>query len=121
MVPLQGPPTVVDEWVGDDVERARIAASIAPVGGLEPSPFARFLLARFGDDEQVRSSLYGSLVTGFWTGNESDRTARQIEQLTSWRASTAEPAGVLAWARDVITSLEQARLQALQREAEERY
>lgn len=115
------PPAVVDGWVGDDLGRARIAASIAPVGGAEPSPYARFLLDRFGDDEQVRSSLYGSLVTGFWTGNESDRIARQIERLTSWRASADEPAAVRAWARDVIASLEQSRQQALQREAEERY
>ncbi len=115
------PAAVVDEWVGDDLDRARIAASIAPVGGAEPSRYARFLLDRFGEDEQVRSSLYGSLVAGFWTGNESDRISRQIEQLTMWRASPDEPAGVRAWAREVVASLEKSRQQALQREAEEHY
>jgi hypothetical protein len=115
------PPEVVDEWVGANLARARIVASIAPVGGSTPSPYARLLLDRFGQDDEVKSSLYGSLVTGFWTGNESDRIAGQIEQLNGWRASTQEPLGVRAWAREVVTSLEQAKQRALQREAEDHF
>jgi hypothetical protein len=115
------PPEVVDEWVGTNLARARIVASIAPVGGSTPSPYARLLLDRFGQDDEVKSSLYGSLVTGFWTGNESDRIASQIEQLNGWRANTHEPLGVRAWAREVVTSLEQAKQRALQREAEDHF
>lgn len=113
------PPEIVDAWVDGDVARARLVASIAPVGGSTPSPYARLLLERFGEDEEVKSSLYGSLVTGFWTGNESDRIAGQIERLNAWRASGTEPLGVRNWAREVVASLEKAKQRALQREAEE--
>jgi hypothetical protein len=112
-------PETVEDWVGDSIERARVVASVAPVGGAEPSPFARFLLGQFGDDEEIQSSLYGSLVTGFWTGNESDRIANQIEQLTAWRTSPSEPLEVRKWAREIIEILQQARSRALRREAEE--
>lgn len=114
-------PQVIEAWTGDDTDRARVVASLAPVGGSEPSPFARFLLDRFGDDEQVRSSLYGALVTGFWTGNESDRIARQLEQLRAWRTSASQPLGVRTWAREMIEHLERTRQQALQREAEQHF
>ncbi len=114
-------PPVIEGWIGDDIERARIVASLAPIGGAEPSPFTRFLLDRFGTDDEVRSSLYGALVTGFWTGNESDRIARQVAQLTAWRTSPSEPLGVRRWAKEIIDHLEEAKEQALQREAEEHW
>lgn len=115
------PSETVDAWVGADLHRARLVASIAPVGGSTPSPYARFLLERFGEDEKVKSSFYGSLVSGFWTGNESDRITGQIERLNAWRQSGTESLGVRNWAREVVASLEQARQSALQREAEEHF
>ncbi|MGI8514630.1 MAG: hypothetical protein ACR2NT_05725 [Acidimicrobiia bacterium] len=114
-------PHVVTAWVGTDVERARIVASMASVGEDQPTPIARFLLEKFGDDREVAGSLYGSFVSGFWTGNESDRIARQIEQLSSWRHRSTEPVGVRNWAREVVENLERSRQAALQREAEEFY
>jgi hypothetical protein len=56
------PVGIIEAWVGDDVHRARLVASIAPVGGEEPigaaptvpagdeepTAAARFLLGRFG-------------------------------------------------------------------------
>lgn len=115
------PPDAVYAWVAEDLQRARLVASIAPLGDASPSAYATFLLDRFGTDDQVRSSLYGSLVSGFWTGNESDRIGRQIAQLDGWRSDPTQPRGVRSWARDVVKGLEQARAEALQREAEERY
>jgi hypothetical protein len=71
VVPLQ----VIEAWVGDDVRRARLIASIAPIGGEEPTPVVRFLLERFGEDKEVRSSLWAQFISGFWIGPESDRLA----------------------------------------------
>lgn len=46
------------EWVGDDVERARVLASVATLGEAQLSDVAIFLLTRFGSDSQVSSSLW---------------------------------------------------------------
>ena len=113
------PVEIVEAWVGNDVRLARSLASVAPVGGDEPAPIARFLLGRFGEDEEVASNLYAQFISGFWTGPESDRVTRQIEQLTKWRQRSNEPLGVRTWARDMIRYLEAQRRSALEREAEE--
>jgi hypothetical protein len=118
---LHIPPDVASSWVGTDVERARIVASMAPVGEEKPTEIARFLLENFGDDREVAGSLYGTLISGSWWGNESDRIAGQIERLNTWRRRRSEPLGVRTWAREVVVSLEQSRQAALQREAEERF
>jgi hypothetical protein len=127
-VPLE----VIEAWVGDDVRRARLVASITPVGGEEPigapptvppageepSPVARFLLAGFGEDEKVASSLWAQFISGFWTGPESERIAGQIEQLNKWRQRPEEPLGVRTWAAAMIRDLEVRRRAAVEREAE---
>jgi hypothetical protein len=112
------PSTIVEEWVGTSIERARIVASIASAGGDEPTAVARFLLAAFGEDQEVKASLYGQFISGFWWGPESERIAGQIEQLTKWRRSSTEPLAVRAWAREVIQELEERRRVVLLREAE---
>ncbi len=114
------PVEIIETWVGDDIGRARIVASIAPVGDEQPTPIARFLLGKFGEDDKVASSFWGQFVSGFWMGNESDRIAGQIEQLQGWRQRADEPLGVRAWARNMIQNLEIRRQAALEREAEER-
>jgi hypothetical protein len=126
---------IVTDWIGGDLERARIAASVCRIGiddhwaraavkkdddASSPSVLVRYLLQHFGNDEEVRSSLFGEFDSGGWSGNESDRIARQIRQLESW-VSSDEPAGVKTWARDAISSLQRSRVRALEREAEERY
>lgn len=111
-------PGPVEHWIGEDTERARIVARIAPVGGEQPTPIARHLLDKFGDDAEVGSSLYGALVSGSWVGNESDRIQRQIDQLNSWRDDKSERRGVRRWAADVVQSLMVSRQAALEREAE---
>ncbi len=112
------PAEVIDSWIGSDVGRARIAASVTSVGGDETTQLARTLLARFGTDDEITSSLAGAFISGSWLGNESDRIAAQIDQLRGWVSRASEPQGVRAWARRMIRSLEIRRSQALQREAE---
>lgn len=109
---------VIERWVGDDLARARVVASITPVAGDEPSPIVRFLLGNFGTDEDLGSSLYSTFISGSWMGNESDRLTGQIEQLNGWRQNTNEPEGVRAWARKMVEILDRQRLAALEREAE---
>jgi hypothetical protein len=107
-------------WVGEDVQRARLVASLTGVADGQPSEVVRYLLGKFGSDDEVSSSLYGDFVSGTWWGNESDRLNEQINQLEGWVASRSEPAGVKNWARSVIESLKRRRAVVLEEEAEER-
>jgi hypothetical protein len=115
------PADIIESWISNDLNRARIVATIASVGGAEPTAVARLLLDRFGDDDRISSSLAGDLISGFWSGKESDRILGQIQQLEGWVARRSEPEGVRTWARRMIRSLESARSSALQREAEQGY
>lgn len=114
------PVGVIDEWVGDSVDRARLVADIAPAGGDEPNPLAVLLLSRFPDDDRIAGSLAGAFQSGAWFGSWSRRLETQIEQLQGWRRRADLPLPVRTWARRMIETLEQQREQALQREAEER-
>jgi hypothetical protein len=113
------PPNIIEEWVGTDIERARLVASIASPGGDEPTAIARFLLSRFGEDEKIEGSLFAQFVSGMWWGPESQHIAGQIEQLTKWRRRSTEPLAVRTWAREMIQHLEERRKVAELREAEE--
>lgn len=112
--------TDVIAWISQDVDRARLVASLTGVTDGQPSEVVRFLLDEFGTDERVSSSLYGSFMSGTWWGNESDRLTQQINQLDSWVADRGEPAGVKAWASKAIQSLKKRRDVVLEEEAEER-
>lgn len=107
-----------ETWVGADLERARVLASVASIGGAEVDAVARFLLDNFGTDRQVASSLIGEFVSGGWTGNESDRIARQIAQVQGWIDRPEESDAVKRWARHLLAGLEADRAKTLQREAE---
>jgi hypothetical protein len=113
-VPLE----IIEEWVGEDIGRARLIAPIAPVGGEEPTPIARFLLGKFGEDREVASGLWAQFISGFWSGPMSEHIAQQIEQLTRWRQRSNEPLGLRTWARNMIQALEAQRRIELEREAE---
>lgn len=108
-------------WVGQDLERARLVASLTGAKGDKPSDVVRFLLDSFGSDDEVASSLYGDFISGSWTGNESDRLNRQIAQLEGWVTSRTEPAGVKKWAAMVIDSMKRRRTAVLEEEAEGRW
>lgn len=107
-------------WVGGDIDRARLVASLTGVTDGQPSEVVRFLLDKYGTDDEVSSSLYGDFVSGTWWGKESDRLTQQITQLESWVADRSEPVGVKAWATKVIQSLKRRRDVALVEEAEGR-
>ncbi|BCT76430.1 hypothetical protein SCMU_22720 [Sinomonas cyclohexanicum] len=110
--------SVARSWVGDSEDRGRILGSVASVGGGDLSPVVRFLIDNFGDDGRVSSALVGQFVSGSWTGNESDRIARQISQVEGWLSDHSQSRTVKGWARKLVRSLEAERERALEREAE---
>ena len=114
----QFPANIVTGWIGTDVERAKLIASVAAAGGNEPTPVARYLLDHFGNESKVTGSLGSEFWSGFWTGNESDRLSGQIAQLQHWIESPTEAEGVKRWARDMTASLREQRDRALRQEAE---
>jgi hypothetical protein len=107
-------------WVGQDLQRARVVASLTAVQRDTPSDLVRFLLDSFGSDDEIASSLYGDFISGSWTGNESDRLNGQIAQLEAWVTSRTEPEGVKRWAAKVIESMKRRRDGVLEEEAEGR-
>lgn len=115
------PVEVLDDWIGTDLERSRLLASIANPGAGEPTPLAVLLLGRFGDDDQVASSLRATFASGTWTGPWSARITNQIEQLTQWQEDSSLPLGVRKWARATIEGLIAERESVLEREAERGY
>jgi hypothetical protein len=115
------PLEVLEQWVGDDVHRARIVASVAPAGAGTPTPVARFLLGNFPGDDEIRSSLWGEFMSGTYVGPESMRLENQIAHLRTWESDTDEPEGVRHWAAEMVRYLEARREQALRDEAERAY
>ena len=107
------------DWVGDDVDRARLVASMSGIGEGAPSEIVRFLLTSFGSDDKVSSALYGGFIAGFWWGNESVRLNGRIAQLSAWVNDRELSAGVKTWARNVIDSLNKRLEIVLLQEAEE--
>lgn len=107
-------------WIGQDVQRARVVASMTTVQRDTPSELVRFLLDSFDSDDEIASSLYGDFFSGGWTGNESDRLSGQIAQLEGWVASPTEPVSVKKWAAKVIESMKRRRDAALEEESEGR-
>jgi hypothetical protein len=109
----------VIEWVETDLERARLVASLADIGGDGPSELVAYLLTNFGGDDKVDSALYGGFISGSWTGNESIRLNGQIAQLTSWVNDRRLSPGVKTWAREVVASVKRRLEVVLVEEAEE--
>ena len=79
---------------------------------------AAFLIEEFGEDEQISSYLVGQFVSGMWSGNESDRIANQIAQAQGWISEPGQSAAVRAWAKDLLSYLEDRRQAVLQHEEE---
>jgi hypothetical protein len=107
------------QWVGQDVERARLVASMSGIGDSGPSEVVQYLLTNFGSDDKLSSALYGTFVTGTWWGNESARLRGQIAQMQSWVDNSAWSAGVKTWARTVIGYLNRRLEVVLIEEAEQ--
>ena len=111
---------VLADWIGDDVERARIVAAVAPTGASAPSEIARFLLDRFPDDQEIGSSLWGNFISGVYSGPESARLEQQIEQVRGWQTQDASE-GVRRWSAEMVEHFQQRLEQVLEREAEGGY
>ncbi len=105
-------------WIGSDASRARLVAGIARLGGDEPTPIARYLLATFGDDEQVTSIFDLKLDCELQEGKRSAHVQRQIDRVTSWRQILDEPSEVRHWASKAIARLTESKNEALHEEAE---
>lgn len=106
-------------WVAGRLDRARLLASVASIGDNRMSDIGRYLLINFGSDRQVSSALASEFISGSWTGNESDRISRQIEQLAGWLKSPHETKAVKAWISELMEDLVRDKERALEREAEE--
>lgn len=106
-------------WVGDDLDRARAVASVSTIGEQHKlNEVAQFLLSEFPEDQHIESSFYGDLVSGSWSGSESDRISRQISLVEGWKRAHAGVAGVLHFCDLVLASLRSRLSTVLQREAE---
>lgn len=113
------PLDVIVTWIGESTDRAELVADIAPVGGTGPSPYADYLLTKFGDSDTVAGALAGEFQSGTWWGSWSSRIRGQIEQMTQWLEDDGNSPGVKDWARRMKDSLERQLAEAIQREAEE--
>lgn len=109
----------VIEWIGDELDRARVVASVVgvPEEG-PPTDVVRHLLDVYGEDDKISSSLAGEYISGTHWGPESNILTSQIAHLSSW-VDSSEVEGVKRWARRIIASLEARRRMVLRREAEE--
>ncbi len=110
---------VARDWVGDSVGRARLLAQASSLGGQELSDVPRYLLTAFEGDDGVSSALVGGFISGMWTGPESDRVKRQIEQVEGWAGNPGEDQRIVKWARRLRGSLRNHLRSVEQREAEE--
>ncbi|TAM66469.1 MAG: hypothetical protein EPN48_15460 [Microbacteriaceae bacterium] len=109
---------IAKRWVGSSVERARVLANVTKPDGAELSPIACYLIEEFGDDERVPSYLVGQFISGFWSGNESDRIASQIVQVKGWIAVPGQSTAVKSWGRKLVSSLDYRRRSAVEEEQE---
>jgi hypothetical protein len=114
------PAPTIESWIGNSLERARQAASIAPAGDQEPSPYAAILLTKFPDDDEIASDLAADFSSGAWVGPWSDRIRTQISDLERWVSRKSYSAGVRRWAERMIENLQIELQWTLRREAEER-
>jgi len=102
------PTTEVWKWVDTDVgERAWYAAAFVP-STLWHSPtevcWARELLVRYGDRQDVRQSLHANVSTEAWTGPASSHYESRKRALEEFRA-TEKDKNVITWLDEEIASL----------------
>ena len=114
-------PAPIQEWIGANVNRARIVAGISSLGENEPTPMTRHLLATFGNDKNITSVLKLKLDCELQVGKRSEYIQRQIDRLDLWRKNIAEPIGVRRWARDRIAELTASKSRARRQEEERRW
>lgn len=109
-------------WVGQDAERARAVSTIAHVQtGDDISEISQYLLANFGDDEFVKSTLAGAYLSGSWVGRWSERLRKQIDEVEAWVALHQGEDTLTGWCRGLLLDLRSQLPQTLEREEERGY
>jgi len=115
------PPEAVWQWVDEDVEtRAWYIASFVPkplFRGESRVCWAREILIRYGQREDVRRNLIANSSTEGWTGPESLHLQNKIQRLRDFREEEDND-NVKRWIDEYVSKLEQRIVQA--RIAEER-
>ena len=95
-------------WVDHDVEvRATMGAEFVPpflFHSDDRSCYARELLCRYGDRDEVKSALVANFWTGGWSGPESAHYLKRIEEFEAFKADETEN-NVIDWIDSYIKSL----------------
>ncbi len=103
------PPEKVWEWVDEDVEtRARYLASFVPKMLFREEGkicFARELLVRYGEREDVRNNLIANFSTGGWIGSASQHYQESKERLLDF-AQGENNEKVQWWIDDYVSRLD---------------
>jgi hypothetical protein len=102
------PPEAVWKWIDGDIEkRAWYAATFVPSALFRSEGqicWARELLVRYGDREDVRRNLHANFGTEFWSGPASQHYAAKKKGLEDFRANEKDR-NVLRWLDESIDSL----------------
>ncbi len=97
------------QWVEEDVEERAwyLATFVPPILDKENSrlSWARELLIRYGQRDDVRRNLSSNFFTEGWTGNESEHLERKRQTLLAYRKSETNK-NVNQWLDDYIESIE---------------
>ena len=111
-------------WIDADipVRAPYLARYLPPVLSHLSSPvcWAREMLVRYGDREDVRSHLYSTFLTESWSGPESGHYLAKKQWLEEFRTDETEP-NVIRWLDDFIDSLNRTIKSAQVREERELY
>lgn len=116
------PASLIFEWIDDDVaNRAWILAEYCPATISkpgDPSTFARTLLERYGEREDVRNSLHANSFTGSWAGPASEHYGRKLESVKT-QLVLEHDAHVRKWLMEERKQLEETFKRERNREARE--
>jgi len=103
------PQDAVWQWVEEDVEERAwyLATFVPPILDRENSQlsWARELLIRYGQRDDVRRNLWSNFSTEGWTGNESDHLELKRQQLLIYRTNEINEQ-VNEWLDEYIESIE---------------
>lgn len=126
------PMSMLMDWVGTSVQRARLVAGLAPMRERSedelrppavdrPHPLAVALVERFPGNDDIAGALVAEMESGSWVGEYSGRIRYQIEQLTGWADDRSLPQEFRKLARRVRDSKERELVARLEHEAERRW
>ncbi|MHA1381121.1 MAG: hypothetical protein ACTSRG_22365 [Candidatus Helarchaeota archaeon] len=116
------PQKLIWQWVDEDVDnRAWFVASFVPKNLHHDEGrtcFAREILVRYGERDDVRNNLYANFGTEGWTGPESLHYQSKKDRLLEFR-SNEKDMNVINWIDDYIKSLDKQIEQSKENEERE--